>query len=176
MSKSAVKLNTHEGFVWNFARVTAMEAINEPSKRALDSLMLREDPPKFDLKGEVPLNLKRVSPAILATGDYSGFRPHIYISFGLSTARAAQVANKCLWALVRTMYLDSRFDKADLSEWIDEGLAFSLVFASARFIAERTENVLYRATAPDFTPNRPDMTLGIAELWSLGYEDFPGMR
>lgn len=162
--------------MWNFTRITASDALVELSKSALDKKMLSATPPPLAIEKNLPLNLPREQPAILATGEYSGLRPHVYVSTALSTSKASMVANKGLWSLISSLYLDPRYDRSDLSDWIDEGLAFSLVFVSQKFLTERAEGAITQITDPEFTPNKPDTILGLAALWSLGYESLPGLR
>lgn len=170
------RFNTHEGFVWNFARITASATLSESSEKKLAKLALREDPPELPFESGLPLNLNRESPMILATGVYSGMRPHVYVSMALTTQKASRVVNKALWSLVRELYLDPRYDKADLSEWLAEGMAFSLVFTSQNFLNRIAEMGHYVVTDPKFNTSNPDRPLAVASFRPLGYEAMPGMR
>lgn len=170
------RFDTHESFVWSYARITASSTLAQTRDKQLAKLALKEEPPVLPFGSDLPLNLKREKPMILATGVYSGMRPHVYVSMALTTQRAALVANKALWSLIREQYLHPRYDRADLSDWLAEGMAFSLVFVSQNFLNRVAEKAHYVVKDSKFTPSNPDRILGAASFNSLGYESLPGAR
>lgn len=171
MTSEKLSLDTHEGFVWNYARITAKTPLEQMSPRLLAKSMLSKEPPKLGVMKQLPLNLPRYSPGIISEKTYSGTEPHVYVSNSLTTNRAASAAAEALWSLVRHIYLSPHHDKADLSEWLDDNLAFSLVFASGKFLSERIQRNMADHVVCDatFTPSNPTLPLAFASTMNLGY-------